>query len=84
MELNVLNWLLALLPVLAVLVLMVGFGWGGSRAGSAGFITALVLSMTVFGGDVALATVAIGKSILLAADVLYIVWMALFLLQRHK
>ena len=78
MELNVLNWLLALLPVLAVLVLMVGFGWGGSRAGSAGFITALVLSMTVFGGDVALAAVAIGKSILLAADVLYIVWMALF------
>ena len=78
MELNFVNWLLALLPVLAVLFLMVGLGWGGSRAGSAGFITALVLSLTVFGGNLTLVAVAIGKSILLAADVLYIVWMALF------
>ena len=78
LELNFVNWLLALLPVLAVLFLMVGLGWGGSRAGSAGFITALVLSLTVFGGNLTLVAVAIGKSILLAVDVLYIVWMALF------
>ena len=78
MELTPVNWLLALLPVLTVLVLMVGFGWGGSRAGSAAFFVALVLTLTVFGGDLILAAVAIGKSVLLAADVLYIVWMALF------
>ena len=78
MELNIANWLLALLPVFSVLILMVGLGWGGSRAGMAGFIVALVLSLTVFGGDLALAVVAIGKSVFLAADVLYIVWMALF------
>ena len=78
LELNFVNWLLALLPVLSVLFLMVGLGWGGSRAGSAGFITALVLSLTVFGGNAPLVAVAVGKSILLAADVLYIVWMALF------
>ena len=78
MELNLVNWLLALLPVLIVLVLMVGAGWGGSRAGSAGFLVALALAITVFGGDANLALVAIGKSILLAVDVLYIVWMALF------
>ncbi|MCY3780249.1 MAG: L-lactate permease [Chloroflexi bacterium] len=78
MELNLLNWLLALLPVLSVLFLMVGLGWGGSRAGSAGFIAALLLSLTVFGGNLSLVAVAVGKSLLLAADVLYIVWMALF------
>ncbi len=78
MELNIVNWLLALLPVLIVLVLMVGLGWGGSRAGSAGFASALLLALTVFGGGLNLALVAIGKSILLAVDVLYIVWMALF------
>lgn len=78
MELNLLNWLLALLPVLAVLLLMVGLGWGGSRAGLAGFFVALVLSLTVFGGGIQLAAVAIGKSFFLAVDVLYIVWMALF------
>lgn len=78
MELNLVNWLLALSPVLTVLVLMVGAGWGGSRAGSAGFLMALLLSLTAFGGDSSLALVAIGKSLLLAIDVLYIVWMALF------
>lgn len=72
------NWLLALLPVLTVLLLMVGLGWGGSRAGLAGFVVSLVLSITVFGGDLQLAAVAIGKSVFLAVDVLYIVWMALF------
>ncbi len=78
MELNLLNWLLALSPVLTVLVLMVGAGWGGSKAGSAGFLVALALALTAFGGDANLALVAIGKSLLLAIDVLYIVWMALF------
>jgi len=77
-ELTWLTWLLALLPVLAVLLLMVGFGWGGSRAGIAGFLSALLLAVFVFGGDALLAIVAIGKSVFLAADVLYIVWMALF------
>ncbi len=78
MELNIANWLLALLPVLSVLFLMVGLGWGGSRAGMAGFIVALFLSLTIFGGDLLLAAVAVAKSVFLAADVLYIVWMALF------
>ncbi len=78
MELTLLNWVLALLPVLTVLVLMVGFGWGGSRAGSAAFVVALILAFTVFGGDLQLVIVAVSKSVLLAVDVLYIVWMALF------
>ena len=78
MELNLVNWLLALTPVLTVLVLMVGAGWGGGKAGSAGFLMALALALTAFGGDANLALVAIGKSALLAIDVLYIVWMALF------
>ncbi len=78
LELTLLNWVLALLPVLTVLVLMVGFGQGGSRAGSAAFVVALVLALTVFGGDLTLVAVAVGKSVLLALDVLYIVWMALF------
>ncbi len=78
LELNAATWFLALLPVLTVLLSMVGMGWGGSRAGSAGFGTALVLSLTLFGGNLPLAAVAVGKSLLLAVDVLYIVWMALF------
>ena len=78
MDLNLVNWLLALMPVLTVLLLMVGLGWGGSRAGVSGFLVALVLTLTVFGGGFELAAVAVGKSVFLAVDVLYIVWMALF------
>ena len=78
MELTAINWLLALLPVLTALILMVGLGWGGSRAGAAGFALALGLSLTAFGGGLPLALVALGKSVLLALDVLYIIWMALF------
>ncbi|MDE2749089.1 MAG: L-lactate permease [Chloroflexota bacterium] len=78
LELNAASWFLALLPVLTVLALMVGAGWGGGRAGSGGCLVALLLALTVFGGDGQLALVAIGKSLLLAIDVLYIVWMALF------
>ncbi len=78
MTLNLIHWLLALLPVLVVLLLMVGFGFGGSRAGAAGFLAALLLTLLVFGGDVLLVAVAIGKSVFLALDVLFIVWMALF------
>jgi len=78
MELSATGWLLALLPVATVLLLMVGLNWGGSRAGTAGFIVALGLTLSAFGGDASLALVALGKSLLLAVDVLYIVWMALF------
>ena len=78
MELSAASWFLALLPVFVVLTLMVGAGWGGGRAGSAGCLVALLLALTVFGGGLDLALVAIGKSVLLAIDVLYIVWMALF------
>ena len=78
MDLTLLNWLLALLPVLTVLLLMVGIGWGGSKAGTAGFTVALLVALLMYGADISLAFVAIGKSIFLALDVLYIVWMALF------
>ena len=69
MELTLINWILALLPVLTVLVLMVGFGWGGSKAGSAAFVVALVLALLVFGGDLLLVAVAVGLPVAVAVGV---------------
>ncbi|MEO0561051.1 MAG: L-lactate permease [Chloroflexota bacterium] len=77
-ELTLLNWLLALAPVLTVLVLMLGFGRSGGQAGIAAFAVALVAALVAFGGGPAVIGVALGKSIFLALDVLLIVWMALF------
>lgn len=78
MELTVLNWILALSPVLTVLVMMVGLGQGGSRAGMVACIVAILVGFLRFGTGFLLIGVAMGKSVLLAVDVLFIVWMALF------
>ena len=75
------NFLLALLPIVIILALMVGFRWGAARAGAAGYLAALVIAMTAFGAGPKLLAVAHGKALLLTLDVLFIIWMA-FLLFR--
>lgn len=73
------NWLLALLPVLAVLVLMLGLNWKASRAGLVGWALALVVGFARFGAGLELLGYANLKGLLLALDVLYVIWMALLL-----
>jgi lactate permease len=70
---------LALLPLVSVLYLMIGRNWGGSKAGPAGWLTAVFLSLLFFGSNGQLLLVALGKSVLLSLYVLYIIWMALLL-----
>jgi lactate permease len=75
------NILFASLPILVILVLMVGFRWGASRAGAAGYLAALVIAIAAFGTGSQLLAAAHGKALLLTLDVLFIIWMA-FLLFR--
>jgi lactate permease len=76
---NLLYILLAALPILVVLYLMVGRNWGGSKAGPAGWLAAVLVAVLFFGAGTPLLLVAWGKAILLALFVLYIIWMALLL-----
>ena len=78
---KIMNFLLALLPIIVILALMVGLRWGASRAGAAGYLTALVIAIAAFGAGPQLLAVAHGKALLLTVDVLFIIWMA-FLLFR--
>lgn len=71
--------LLAALPLLVVLFLMIGLNWGGSKAGPIGWLTAIFVSVLVYGANLELLLVAFGRSLLLAFYVLYIIWMALLL-----
>jgi lactate permease len=71
--------LAAATPLLVVLYLMIGRNWGGSKAGPAGYVTAIIVSVLVFGADIELLMVALGRAVLLALFVLYIIWMALLL-----
>lgn len=76
---NVLYWLLALSPIIVVLILMIGFRWGGSKAGPVGWFTAIVVSLAFFGATPELLAYSQLKGLLLTIYVLYIIWMALVL-----
>jgi lactate permease len=75
----ILKWLLAFSPIAAVLILMIGFHWGGGRAGAAGWFVALFVSVFFFGAHPTLLAYAQGRGVLLSLHVLFIVWMALLL-----
>jgi len=58
---------------------MVGFRWGGNRAGPAGWFTALLVALLFFGATPELIAYSQLKAALLTFYVLYIIWMALVL-----
>jgi lactate permease len=73
------NWLLAFSPVLVVVVLMLVFRWGGSRAGGLGWFMAVLVAVVFFGARFELLAYAQVKAILLSLDVFFIIWSALLL-----
>lgn len=79
MQLTVLTWLLALAPVLVVLALMLGFKWGGSKAGAVSWFAAVLIAVFFFGAGPRLIAYTQVKAVLLTIDVLYIIWTALLL-----
>ncbi len=76
-----LDWLLALLPLLLILVLMLRFQWGAARAGPAGWLAAVAVAAWRFRAGLNVLAVAQARAFFLALDVLLIVWAA-FLLYR--
>ncbi len=58
---------------------MLGFGWGGSRAGAISWFVALIVAAVFFGAGWKLLAYAQVKAVLLSLDVLYIIWTALLL-----
>lgn len=79
MELTPLNWFLAFLPVLTVMVLMLGFKWGGMRSSAASWIVTAVISFAFFGGTWKILAWSQIKSMFLSLGLLYIIWGALLL-----
>jgi len=72
------DMVLAAVPLIVVLTLMVGFRWSGSKAGAAGWISALIIALVRFGvGPEALFWAQV-QGFFRAVHVLYIIWGALF------
>jgi lactate permease len=76
---NLLTWLLAFSPIAVVLVLMVGFRWGGKKAGPVGWAVAVLVAWLFFGAVRDLLLYSQLRGLLLSLYVLYIIWMALVL-----
>jgi lactate permease len=74
---TLINWLLALSPIAIVLVLMVGFRWGGNRAGPVGWVVGLAVAWLFFGAGPDVLFYSQVQALLLSLFVLYIIWMAL-------
>jgi lactate permease len=79
LSVNLVNWSLALSPIIAVLVLMVGLRWGASKAGPVGWLVALVVGVLFFGATPQVLFYSQIRAVLLSLYVLYIIWMALVL-----
>lgn len=77
MSLSVWIRLLSLSPIFLFLFLMVVLQWGGSKAGFASWLYTVALIFAVFGANTPLVLYAHLKALLLAVDVLFIIWMAL-------
>jgi lactate permease len=58
---------------------MVGFRWGGSKAGPAGWVVAMVVAWLFFGAGPEVLVYSQLRGVLLTLYVLYIIWMALLL-----
>jgi len=76
---TLLTWLLAFSPIAVVLVLMVGFRWGGRKAGPAGWVVAVLVAWLFFGAGPDVLIYSQVRGIFLTLYVLYIIWMALLL-----
>jgi lactate permease len=72
---------LSLFPILLILYLMVGRRWSAARAGTAGYLAALILAFGFFGATPTLFWVAHARAFFLVVDVLWIIGAA-YLLYR--
>jgi lactate permease len=75
---DLIDWLFAFSPILVILVLMLGFRWGGMKAGPVGCLVAMLVAVAYFGAGLELLLYSQLKALLLTLFVLYIIWMALF------
>lgn len=72
-------WLLALVPLAALLILLVGLRWTAAQAGALGFFIAAIIALFVFQAGFQTVAVATAKGIWDAIFILYVVWPALLL-----
>ena len=73
------HWAVALLPIIALLVLLVGLRWKAPQAGPVGMFLAALIALFIFQAPLENLAVAGGKGVWDAVFILFVVWPALVL-----
>ncbi len=83
-EVSLLLWLVALLPLAAILILLVGLRWKAATAAPVGYFIAVLAAFFVFETSARNVALQTTKGIWDAVFILYVIWPALLLYQVSK
>lgn len=81
LPLNVWMWLAAAAPIIVLLILMVKFQWGASKAAPVGLLISLVSALTLYRADWVLVAAEAGKGLWSSLMVLIVVWPAILIFE---
>jgi lactate permease len=81
---DLLHWVLAILPIVALLVFLVPLRWRAPEAGPMAMFTAAIVALIAFRTPWKTLAVACGKGVWDAIFILYVIWPALLLYQVTK
>lgn len=81
LPLNVGIWLAAAAPIIVLLVLMVKFQWGASKAAPIGLLISLITALTLYKANLGLIAVEAGKGLWSSLMVLIVVWPAILIFE---
>ena len=81
LEVTFFTWFMAVLPILALILLMIKFQWGATEAAPVALIITLITGMTVYKGDLYLIAGEAAKGVWTAIPILLIIWTAILLYQ---
>lgn len=81
---NVLHWVLAVLPIIVLLVLLVPLRWRAPEAAPMAMFTVAIVALAAFETPLPTLAVASGKGVWDAIFILYVIWPALLLYQVTK
>jgi lactate permease len=77
-------WFVALLPLAAILVLLVGLRWQAATAAPIGYFIAVIAAFLIFESGARLIALQTAKGVWDAVFILYVIWPALLLYQVSK
>ncbi|MBX8799604.1 L-lactate permease [Pseudochrobactrum asaccharolyticum] len=81
LNLDLLHWILAAIPIIALIILMVGMNWTAQQAGTTGIFIAAGIAVFAFEASTRALAVASARGIWDAMPILYVIWPALLLYQ---